>query len=76
MLPAAWRDVAQLDRAFLTLTLARLTRAGRRDPLSTASVLRVLLLVEAHGRDLRALAWGAALGTPASLRIQQLVTPA
>jgi hypothetical protein len=53
-----------------------LARASRIDPLSTAPLLRVLMLVEAQSRDLRALAWGAVLGTPPSLRLQRLVTPA
>jgi len=75
-LPLVAGDVAHLDRAFFTAALERLARAARLDPLSTAPLLRVLLLIEAQSRDLRALAWGAALGTPASLRRQQLVTPA
>ena len=76
LLPVVPSDVAHLDRAFLAAALERLTRAARLDPLGTAPLLRVLLLIEAQSRDLRALAWGAALGTPASLRRQQLVTPA
>jgi hypothetical protein len=60
---------------FLSNTLARLTRLARVDPLSSATVLRVLLLIDAQSRDLRALAWGVTLGTPVSLRKQQLVTP-
>lgn len=68
-------DLASLDRLFLTTALKRLTRAARIDPLSSAALLRVLLGVEAQQRDLRNLAWGAALGTPAALRKQQLVTP-
>ena len=74
-LPVVSGDLARLDRAFLVGSLAQLTRAMRLDPLSSAALLRVLLLIEAQGRDLRALAWGAALGTPAGLRRQQLVTP-
>jgi vacuolar-type H+-ATPase subunit C/Vma6 len=68
-------DAARLDRAFLANALARLSRAARREPLGTAPVLHVLLLVEAQCRDLRSLAWGAALGVPASARRAQLVTP-
>jgi vacuolar-type H+-ATPase subunit C/Vma6 len=74
-LPAVPSDVSALDRAFLVETLRHLTRAARREPLSTAPVLRVLLLIEAQGRDLRALAWGAEMRTPPTLRKQQLVTP-
>jgi vacuolar-type H+-ATPase subunit C/Vma6 len=75
-LPVVPRDLAHLDRAFLVGALAQLTRAMRLDPLSSAAVLRVLLLLEAQARDLRTLVWGAALGAPAALRRQQLVTPA
>jgi vacuolar-type H+-ATPase subunit C/Vma6 len=75
-LPAAARDLGHLDRTFLSGMLARLARACRLDPLSSAAVLRALLLIEAQSRDLRALAWGAALRLPPTLRRQQLVTPA
>ncbi|HET7218696.1 MAG TPA: V-type ATPase subunit [Vicinamibacterales bacterium] len=75
LLPPGGGDVASLDRAFLMSALKRLTHAARIDPLSSASILRVLLRIEAQQRDLRNLAWGAALGTPAALRKQQLVTP-
>jgi vacuolar-type H+-ATPase subunit C/Vma6 len=74
-LPAAPSDAGHLDRAFLASTIERLTRAARIEPLTTAPVLRIGLLIEAQSRDLRALAWGAALGTPPSARRQQLVTP-
>src|SRR5688572_12753787 len=74
-LPLVTGDLAHLDRAFLVGSLAQLTRAMRVDPLSSAPVLRVLLLIDAQGRDLRALAWGAALGVPVGLRRRQLVTP-
>jgi vacuolar-type H+-ATPase subunit C/Vma6 len=75
LLPPGADDVASLDRAFLTSALERFTHAARIDPLSSAPLLRVLLRIEAQQRDLRNLAWGAVLGTPASLRKQQLVTP-
>ena len=75
-LPVLTGDLAHLDRAFLIGSLAELTSAMRREPLSSAAVLRLLLLIDAQSRDLRALAWGAALGTPAAMRRQQLVTPA
>jgi vacuolar-type H+-ATPase subunit C/Vma6 len=74
-LPAVASDVAALDRAFLVETLRHLTRAARLEPLSTAPLLRVLLLIEAQSRDLRELAWGAEMRTPPALRKQQLVTP-
>jgi vacuolar-type H+-ATPase subunit C/Vma6 len=75
-LPVAGPDLARVDRTFLVTLLEWLARASRVEPLSTAPLLRVLLLIEAQSRDLRALAWGAALGTPPSLRTAQLVTPA
>jgi V/A-type H+-transporting ATPase subunit C len=74
-LPAVASDVAALERAFLVEMLVHCARAARLEPLSTAPLLRVLLLIEAQGRDLRALAWGAEMRTPPTLRAQQLVTP-
>ena len=74
-LPAVASDFAYVDRAFLTGALRLLARTALLDPLGTAPVLRVLLLIDAQCRDLRALAWGAVLGTPPPLRKQQLVTP-
>ncbi len=74
-LPVVASDFASVDRAFLTAALRMLAHTTLLNPLSTAPVLRVLLLVDAQCRDLRALAWGAVLATPASLRKQQLVTP-
>jgi vacuolar-type H+-ATPase subunit C/Vma6 len=64
-----------IERTFLTMTLARLKRRARQEPLDTAVLLRVLLLIEAQVRDLRTLAWGATLGAPPSLRVHYLVTP-
>jgi vacuolar-type H+-ATPase subunit C/Vma6 len=75
MLPVVATDIAHMDRAFLVAVLQRLARAARLEPLGTAPVLRVLLLIAAQSRDLRTLTWGAALGSPASRRRQQLVTP-
>jgi vacuolar-type H+-ATPase subunit C/Vma6 len=74
-LPVVESDLLNLDRAFLGAALKRLTYAARLAPLSTAPLLRVLLLIEAQSRDLRMLAWSAAFGAPPSLRRQQLVTP-
>ncbi len=74
VLPAAAGDVA-LDRLFLIEMLRHFTHAARLEPLSAAPLLRVLLLIDAQSRDLRALAWGAEMRTPAELRKQQLVTP-
>jgi vacuolar-type H+-ATPase subunit C/Vma6 len=76
MLPVVSSDIGSLDRTFLAVTLDRVTRIARLDPLRYAPLLRVLLLFEAQSRDVRTLAWGAALGTPPMLRRQQLVTPA
>jgi vacuolar-type H+-ATPase subunit C/Vma6 len=74
LLPAAATNVAHIDRAFLSNALQRLERAARLAPLSSAPVLLVLLRIEAQSRDLRTLAWGAALGTPPPLRKQRLLT--
>jgi vacuolar-type H+-ATPase subunit C/Vma6 len=74
-LPLATADPARLDRAFLADALGRYARFARLEPLSSAAVLVVLLRLEAQSRDLRAIAWGAALHTPPALRRQMLVTP-
>lgn len=73
-LPAVAVDAA-VDRLFHINMLRHLTRAARLEPLSTAPVLRVLLLIDAQNRDLRALAWGAEMRVPSALRTHQLVTP-
>jgi vacuolar-type H+-ATPase subunit C/Vma6 len=73
--PVVASDFAYADRTFLIAVIRRLTRIAILEPLGTAPVLRVLLLIDAQCRDLRALAWGAVLGTPSLLRKQQLVTP-
>ena len=75
VLPVAVSDLAHLDRAFLVTALEWLRRAARLNPLGASPLLEVLFLIEAQTRDLRTLAWGAALATPPSLRRQQLVTP-
>jgi vacuolar-type H+-ATPase subunit C/Vma6 len=74
-IPVVASEVAALDRLLLVATLRYLTRGARLDPLSTAPLFRVLLLIDAQSRDLRALAWGAEMRTPAALRKLQLVTP-
>jgi vacuolar-type H+-ATPase subunit C/Vma6 len=74
-LPPVARDVAHLDRTLLAHMLRWLARGALLAPLGSAPLLRVLFRIEAQGRDLRALAWGAVLGTPPPLRTQQLVTP-
>lgn len=75
MLPVVADDITFPERALLTSTMARLAREARLQPLGTAPLLRVLLRIEAQSRDLRTLAWGVALGTPAAMRRQELVTP-
>jgi vacuolar-type H+-ATPase subunit C/Vma6 len=75
-LPVIAGDAAALDRWSLVELMRYFTRAARLDPLSTASLFRVLLLIDAQSRDLRALAWGAEMRTPPAFRKQQLVTPA
>jgi vacuolar-type H+-ATPase subunit C/Vma6 len=74
-LPVVASEVAALERLLLVETLRHLTRAARLEPLSTAPLLRILILIEAQSRDLRALAWGAQMRTPPHLRTLQLVTP-
>ena len=66
---------SHIERAFLGAALDRLRRTARREPLGSAPALRVLLLIGAQARDLRALAWGAALGLPSAMRVGELVTP-
>jgi vacuolar-type H+-ATPase subunit C/Vma6 len=73
--PLVVTDVTRLERVFLGTALQRLKQQGRTDPLGSARLLGVLLRLEAQARDLRAVAWGAALGTPPATRKQQLVTP-
>jgi len=74
-LPLVAGDASRLDRAHLAATVERLGRLARTEPMGSATLLGVLLRLEAQARDLRAVAWGAALGTPPALRRQQLVTP-
>ena len=74
-LPLVVTGVAHLERAFLAGTLQRLHQQARTEPMGSARLLGVLLRLEAQARDLRAVAWGAALGTPPATRKQQLVTP-
>jgi vacuolar-type H+-ATPase subunit C/Vma6 len=73
--PIVAGEATALGRLLLVAMLRHLTRAARLDPLSTAPLFRVLLLIEAQSRDLRALAWGAQMRTPPFLRKRQLVTP-
>jgi vacuolar-type H+-ATPase subunit C/Vma6 len=73
--PVVPGDVAHLDSAFLAAILKRLRHLSRIDPLSQAPLLQTLLLIEAQSRDVRTLAWGAALGTPVLVRKRQMVTP-
>jgi vacuolar-type H+-ATPase subunit C/Vma6 len=74
-MPVVASEPAALERLLIVQTLRHLARAARLDPLSTAPLLRVLLLIEAQSRDLRALAWGAEMRTPPAVRKHQLVTP-
>lgn len=74
-LPTLASEIAAVDRLLLVEMLRHLTRAARLDPLSTAPLLRVLVLIDAQSRNLRALAWGAQMRTPTHLRKLQLVTP-
>jgi len=75
LLPAVATDVDAMERAYLSHALDRLARHARLQPIDTPTLLRTLLRIEAQGRDLRSLAWGAALGTPPASRKALLVTP-
>lgn len=75
LLPAVATDLDGMERRYLAHVLERLRALARRDPLDPGTLLRTLFRIEAQGRDLRALAWGAALGTPPAARRQLLVTP-
>jgi vacuolar-type H+-ATPase subunit C/Vma6 len=74
-LPVLAGETGRLERQYLAGAFQRLHEAARREPLSAAPLLWVLLRLEAQSRDLRALAWGALLGAPPTLRRQELVTP-
>lgn len=74
-LPVVASEAARIERHFLVSAIGRFRDVARREPLSSAALLWVLLRLEAQTRDLRALAWGAALGTPPGLLRQALVTP-
>ena len=68
-------DAARVERMAFSITLSQERLAARREPLSSAPVLHFLLRLEAQGRDLRRILWGAALGAPATLVRPELVTP-
>jgi vacuolar-type H+-ATPase subunit C/Vma6 len=75
LLPSVASDVESMDRRYLSYALDQLRTCLRQEPIDTAMVFRTLLRIDAQGRDLRMLAWGAALGTPPPLRKDALVTP-
>jgi vacuolar-type H+-ATPase subunit C/Vma6 len=75
LLPTVPSDIDAMERSYLVHALDRLGRHARQDPMATATLLRTLLRIETQGRDLRTLAWGAALGTPPARRKHALVTP-
>lgn len=68
-------DASRLERAAFSLALKQQHTASRLAPLSSAPLLSFLLRLEAQGRDLRRILWGAALGAPAVLLRPDLVTP-
>ncbi|MEZ5316747.1 MAG: V-type ATPase subunit [Vicinamibacterales bacterium] len=74
LVPVGAADPGDLHGRFLSLTAHRLTREARRDPLGTAALLGTLVRLAIQRRDLRTLAWGAALGVPPALRRRALVT--
>lgn len=75
LLPVVATDVDAMERAYLAHAIEQLTRHARLRPMESSSVLRTLLRIEAQGRDLRMLAWGAAFGVPPASRLALLVTP-
>ena len=75
LLPLVATDVDAMERAYLIQTIGQLTRQARVDPLGSPTLLGITLRIEAQSRDLRLLAWSAALGTPPGLRKPLLVTP-
>ncbi len=68
-------DGGRLERRASSALLAAQGCAARIEPLSSAPLVEFLLLVEAQSLDVRRLAWGAALGAPASVVVSELVTP-
>jgi vacuolar-type H+-ATPase subunit C/Vma6 len=74
-LPLMAGDAASLERAFLSDALRRYSQAARREPLSAASLLAMLLRLDVQGCDLRTIAWGAVFGAPPGRRRQELMTP-
>jgi vacuolar-type H+-ATPase subunit C/Vma6 len=68
-------DPAQLEVDALAHTIATLRRRSRIEPLGSAPVQLFLARLTAQSTDLRRLAWGLALGVPASALREGLVTP-
>jgi vacuolar-type H+-ATPase subunit C/Vma6 len=68
-------DPAQLEVDALVHTIAALRRRSRVDPLGSAPVQLFLARVDAQSTDIRRLAWGLALGVPATTLREGLVTP-
>jgi vacuolar-type H+-ATPase subunit C/Vma6 len=66
---------AQLEAAALVQRMAALRRRGRVEPLGSAPAQLYLARLDAHGRDLRRIAWGIELGVPAAALREGLVTP-
>jgi vacuolar-type H+-ATPase subunit C/Vma6 len=73
-LPLIAGDAAGLERAFLVDALRRYSGAARREPLSSALLLAVLLRLDVQSRDLRTIAWGAVFDAPPGRRRQELMT--
>jgi len=68
-------SAARLEREGLANELRLQRKAARHDPLGSAPLLLFLLRLQAESADLCRLAWGAALGAPASALALELVTP-
>ncbi|MFO0597982.1 MAG: V-type ATPase subunit [Myxococcaceae bacterium] len=68
-------DALRLERAGAALLLDEQQKAAREDPLGSGPALAFLLRLEVMARDVRRIAWAAALGAPASVVKPDLVTP-
>lgn len=64
-----------VERRFLTATLTRVRTDARRQPLSCAPTLALLLSLEAMARDLRRVVWASLEHAPGALVTPGLVTP-
>jgi vacuolar-type H+-ATPase subunit C/Vma6 len=67
-------DPVRIEGGAVRATIAWLRTLARRDPLSPAVLLHVLLRIQAERRDLRAVAAGLSLGAPPRVILTHLVS--